>query len=215
MEELSQHKPFNGSTYIPNSLSHDTNDSEDKSISNISRNNTKSSIRSNDTELKKVDNVELLKLFTEVQKMQRQAVGLKDKLKSNMKVHNRQNRFLKKIEEIIEQKKKILNQKRKKKSRILLSLQDKIAEDTNGLVLAMPVRQTEDLKNFALSIYKYSPQAYIYIRNTLRTMLPSTDILDTWVSAGYQPRTQLTNSNLIKVVAEQTESELSCKVTIA
>jgi hypothetical protein len=159
-------------------------------------------------------NVTVLKLFTEVQRMQRQAVGLKDKLKSNMKAHNRQNRFLHRIEEIIERKRKILDQKRKKKSKILLSLQDKINEDMNGLVLAMPVRQTEDLKNFALSIYKYSPQAYIYIRNTLRTMLPSTDVLDSWLSAGFQPKSFMTNANLIKVTAEQTERELSCKVSL-
>ncbi|CAH2046808.1 unnamed protein product, partial [Iphiclides podalirius] len=37
------------------------------------------------------DNVELLKLFTEVQRMQRQAIGLRDKLKCNMRVYNRQN----------------------------------------------------------------------------------------------------------------------------
>ncbi|CAH0683339.1 unnamed protein product [Spodoptera exigua] len=163
---------------------------------------------------KELDSIELLKLFSEVQRLQRQAVGLKDKLKYNMKVHNRQNRFLKRIKEIIEMKKKVLNQKRKKKCRILLSLQDKIKEDTTGLVLAMPMRQTEDLKNFALSIYKYSPQAYIYIRNTLRTMLPSTEILDAWITAGYQPKNVISNSNLIKVVAEQTETQLSCKVMI-
>lgn len=163
---------------------------------------------------KELENIELLKLFSEVQRLQRQAISLKEKLKYNLKVHNRQNRFLKRIKEIIEMKKKVLNQKRKKKCRILLSLQDKIKEDTTGLVLAMPMRQTDDLKNFALSIYKYSPQAYIYIRNTLRTMLPSTEILDSWISAGYQPRNILTNSNLIKVVAEQTDSQLSCKVTI-
>ncbi|CAH0587156.1 unnamed protein product [Chrysodeixis includens] len=163
---------------------------------------------------KELESIELLKLFTEVQRLQRQAVGLKDKLKYNMKVHTRQNRFLKRIKEIIEMKKKVLNQKRKKKCRILLSLQDKIKEDTTGLVLAMPMRQTDDLKNFALSIYKYSPQAYIYIRNTLRTMLPSTEILDSWITAGYQPRNVIANSNLIKVVAEQTETQLSCKVII-
>lgn len=163
---------------------------------------------------KELDNIELLKLFSEVQRLQRQAVALKEKLKYNMKVHNRQNRFLKRIKEIIEMKKKILNQKRKKKCRILLSLQDKIKEDTTGLVLAMPMRQTDDLKNFALSIYKYSPQAYIYIRNTLRTILPSTEVLDSWITSGYQPRNVISNSNLIKVVAEQTETQLSCKVTI-
>lgn len=180
----------------------------------------KAATATNDTSLdlnipqKELESIELLKLFTEVQRLQRQAVGLKDKLKYNMKVHNRQNRFLKRIKEIIEMKKKVLNQKRKKKCRILLSLQDKIKEDSTGLVLAMPMRQTEDLKNFALSIYKYSPQAYIYIRNTLRTMLPSTEILDSWITAGYQPRNVLANSNLIKVVAEQTDTQLSCKVMI-
>lgn len=163
---------------------------------------------------KEVSNVEVLKLFTEVQKMQRQAVGLKDKLRSNMRVHNRQNRFLRRIEEIIERKRKILEQKRMKKSKILLSLQDKINEDMNGLVLAMPVRQTEDLKNFALSIYKYSPQAYIYVRNTLRTMLPGTDVLDSWLSAGFQPK-NINSTTMIKVTAEQTDSELSCKITLA
>ncbi|KAL0830305.1 hypothetical protein ABMA28_002505 [Loxostege sticticalis] len=163
---------------------------------------------------KQVDNIELLKLFTEVQKMQRQAVSLREKLRSNMRIHNRQNRFLNGIQELIERKKKILEQKRKKKARILLSLQDKINEDMSGLVLAMPVRQTDDLKNFALSIYKYSPQAYIYIRNSLRTMLPSTEVLDSWLSAGYQPRSTLSSTNLIKLTAEQTEKELSCKVMI-
>ncbi|XP_059052987.1 uncharacterized protein LOC131847424 [Achroia grisella] len=164
--------------------------------------------------VKEVDNTEVLKLFTVVQKMQRQAVGLKYKLRRVMKAHNRYNRIIENMEEKVERKKKILEQKRKKKARILLSLQDKIKEDTNGLVLAMPVRQTDDLKNFALSIYKYSPQAYIYVRNSLRTMLPSTDVLDSWLSSGYQPKNALSNSNLIKVIAEQTEKELSCKVTL-
>lgn len=163
---------------------------------------------------KAADNVELLKLFTEVQMMQRQAVGLKDKLKYNMKIHNRQSRFLNRLKQMIETKKEILNQKRKKKARILLSVQDKIKEDTNGLVMAMPTRHTDDLKNFALSIYKYSPQAYIYARNTLRTLLPSTDVLDTWLNSGYQPKNVLTSSNLIKVTAEQTDTELSCKISL-
>ncbi|XP_063826346.1 THAP domain-containing protein 1-like isoform X1 [Ostrinia nubilalis] len=162
----------------------------------------------------KPDNTELLKLFTEVQKMQRQAVGLRDKLKRSMRAHNRQNKLLHRIQDMIERKKKILDQKRKKKARILLSLQDKINEDMSGLVLAMPIRQTDDLKNFALSIYKYSPQAYIYVRNSLRTMLPSTEVLDSWLSAGYQPRTALSSTNLVKLTAEQTEKELSCKIMI-
>lgn len=160
------------------------------------------------------EEVNLLKLFTEVQRMQRYAVGLKDKLKYNMRVHNRQNRFLLRIKEIIEMKKKVLAQKRKKKCRILLSLQDKIKEDTTGLVLAMPMRQTDDLKNFALSIYKYSPQAYIYVRNMLRTMLPSTEVLDSWVTSGYQPKNVMSSGNNIKVTAEQTDTELSCRVTL-
>ncbi|KOB73298.1 THAP domain-containing protein [Operophtera brumata] len=160
------------------------------------------------------EEVELLKLFTEVQRMQRSAVGLKDKLKYNMRVHNRQNRFLLRIKEIIGMKRKVLSQKRKKKCRILLSLQDKIKEDATGLVLAMPMRQTDDLKNFALSIYKYSPQAYIYIRNMLRTMLPSTEVLDSWVTSGYQPKNIMTSGNNIKVTAEQTETELSCRVSL-
>ncbi|CAH2085035.1 unnamed protein product [Euphydryas editha] len=163
---------------------------------------------------KEEDSLELLKLFTEVQKMQRQAVSLKEKLKSRMKIYKRQTRFLSRVKEIIEMKKNILNQRRKKKSRILLSLQDKIREDTNGLVLAMPTRHTDDLKNFALSIYKYSPQAYIYIRNTLRTLLPSTEVLESWVSSGYEPKNALSNSNLIKVVSELTDAELSCKVSL-
>lgn len=160
------------------------------------------------------EKVELLKLFTEVQRMQRTTVGLKDKLKYNMRVHNRQNRFLLRIKEIIEMKRKVLSQKRKKKCRILLSLQDKIKEDTTGLVLAMPMRLTDDLKNFTLSIYKYSPQAYIYIRNMLRTMLPSTEVLDSWVTSGYQPKNVMTSGNNVKVTAEQTETELSCRVTL-
>lgn len=160
------------------------------------------------------ENVELLKLFTEVQRMQRQAISLRDKLKSNMRVYNRQNRVLARLKKVIEMKKNMLDQKRKKKARILLSLQDKIKEDTNGLVLAMPTRHTEDLKNFALSIYKYSPQAYIYIRNTLRTLLPSTDVLESWLNSGYEPRNTLTNSNILKVVSEQTDSELLCRVSI-
>lgn len=186
----------------------DTDEEEEKPVNgaHIEVNNLPSN--------KEHENIELLKLFTEVQRMQRQCVGLRDKLKCNMRVHNRQNRFLLRIKEIIERKKKVLSQKRKKKCRILLSLQDKIKEDTSGLVLAMPMRQTEDLKNFALSIYKYSPQAYIYIRNTLRTLLPSTEVLDTWLNAGYQPKNVLSNNSLIKVVAEQTETQLSCKVLL-
>lgn len=157
---------------------------------------------------------DLLKLFTEVQMMQRQCIGLKDKLKFNMKIHNRQSRFLNRLNEIIDMKKDVLEQKKKKKARILLSLQDKIREDTNGLVMAMPTRHTDDLKNFALSIYKYSPQAYVYIRNMLRTMLPSTDVLDNWITAGYNPKNVLTSNNLIKVTAEQTDTELSCKISL-
>lgn len=166
------------------------------------------------TSKKDEDSLELLKLFTEVQKMQRQAVSLKEKLKSRMKIYKRQTRLLLRVKENIEMKRNILNQKRKKKSRILLSLQDKIREDTNGLVLAMPTRQTDDLKNFALSIYKYSPQAYIYIRNTLRTLLPSTEVLESWVSSGYEPKNVLSNSNLLKVVSELTDTELTCKVSL-
>ncbi|CAH0720236.1 unnamed protein product, partial [Brenthis ino] len=165
-------------------------------------------------ELTEEENIEILKLFTEVQKMQKHAVSLKEKLKSRMKVYKRQNRFLMRLKEVIEMKRNILNQKRKKKSRILLSLQDKMREDTNGLVLAMPTRHTDDLKNFALSVYKYSPQAYIYIRNTLRTLLPSTDVLESWISGGYEPKNILSNSNLIKVVSELTDTELSCKVSL-
>ncbi|OWR51636.1 putative THAP domain-containing protein [Danaus plexippus plexippus] len=160
------------------------------------------------------DNYEVLKLFTEVQKMQRQAVYLSEKLKSSMKIYKRQSRFLMRLKEAIETKRHLLNQKRKKKSRILLSLQDKIKEDTNGLVLAMPTRHTDDLKNFSLSVYKYSPQAYIYIRNTLRTLLPSTDVLDSWLSSGYEPKNVMSSNNLIKVISELTDSELSCKVTL-
>ncbi|XP_068633998.1 THAP domain-containing protein 1-like [Battus philenor] len=160
------------------------------------------------------ENVELLKLFTEVQRMQRQAISLRDKLKCNMRVYNRQNRFLGRLKKVIEMKKNILEQKRKKKARILLLLQDKIKEDTNGLVLAMPMKHTDDLKNFALSIYKYSPQAYIYIRNTLRTMLPSTDVLESWLNSGYEARNVLSSSTLLKVVSEQTDSELLCRVSI-
>lgn len=166
------------------------------------------------TSKKDEDSLELLKLFTEVQKMQRQAVSLKLKLTSRMKIYKRQSRLLLRVKENIEMKRNILNQKRKKKSRILLSLQDKIREDTNGLVLAMPTRQTDDLKNFALSIYKYSPQAYIYIRNTLRTLLPSTEVLESWVSSGYEPKNVLSNSNLLKVVSELTDTELTCKVSL-
>lgn len=165
-------------------------------------------------QIPEVDNVELLKLFTNVQKMQRKAVSLKERLKKDMKVYNRQNRLLARLKEVIETKKNILNQRKKKKSRILLSLQDKIREDTNGLVLAMPTRHTDDLKNFALSIYRYSPQAYIYVRNNLRTLLPSTDVLESWLNAGYEPKNVLSSSNLIKVVSELNETELSCKVTL-
>ncbi|KAI8421420.1 hypothetical protein MSG28_009495 [Choristoneura fumiferana] len=86
------------------------------------------------------EQIEVLKLFSEVQKMQRQAVGLRDKLKYKMKIHSRQNKRLQKLKETIEMKKNILNQKKKKKSRILLTLQDKIKEDKNGQnkVVAMP-----------------------------------------------------------------------------
>lgn len=174
--------------------------------------NNKSSAKTR--EEKEREQIEVLKLFSEVQKMQRQAVGLRDKLKYKMKTHSKQNKRLQKLKETIEMKKNILNQKKKKKSRILLTLQDKIKEDKNGLVLAMPTRQTDDLKNFALSIYKYSPQAYIYARNTLRTMLPSTDILDTWIDSGYIPKNIMTNSSMIKIASDQTDKELSCKIML-
>lgn len=176
--------------------------------------NTHINIKNLPSTSKPINNIEVLKLFTEVQMMQRQAVGLKEKLKYNMKIHNRQSRFLNRLKQIIEMKKDILNQKRKKKARILLSVQDKIKEDGNGLVMAMPTRHTDDLKNFALSIYKYSPQAYIYTRNTLRTLLPSTDVLETWVNSGYQPTNVMTSSSLIKVTADQTDTELSCKISL-
>lgn len=166
------------------------------------------------TKTKDEKNLELLKLFTDVQNMQKQATSLKKKLKIGMKVYKRQNRTLERLKEEIEIKKNLLVQRRKKKSRILLSLQDKIKEDTSGLVLAMPTRHTDELKNFALSVYKYSPQAYIYIRNTLRTILPSTDVLDSWLSLGYEPKNVLTNSNLVKVISELTDTELSCKVSL-
>ncbi|XP_052740896.1 uncharacterized protein LOC112044480 isoform X3 [Bicyclus anynana] len=159
-------------------------------------------------------NLELVKLFSEVQKLQKHAATLKHKLKSGMRVYNRQTKCLARLKEEIDMKKNLLVLRRKKKSRILLSLQDKIKEDTNGLVLAMPMRHTDDLKNFALSIYKYSPQAYIYIRNTLRTLLPSTDVLDTWILSGYEPTNVMTNSNMVRVVTEMTDKELSCKVLL-
>ncbi|XP_039755089.1 uncharacterized protein LOC120630032 isoform X2 [Pararge aegeria] len=159
------------------------------------------------------ENLELLKLFTQVQKMQRRATKLKDKLKTGMRAYKRQSRCLARLKEEIDLKKNLLVQRRKKKSRILLSLQDKIREDTNGLVLAMPTRHTDDLKNFALSVYKYSPQAYIYIRNTLRTLLPSTDVLDSWVLSGYEAKNVLSSSKTVRVVSELTDTELSCKVS--
>lgn len=187
---------------------------EELSYTKAIMNGTHTDKQTKTKELTEEENVEILKLFTEVQKMQRQAVSLKEKLKSRMRVYKRQNRFLMRLKEVIEMKRNLLNQKRKKKSRILLSLQDKIREDTNGLVLAMPTRHTDDLKNFALSIYKYSPQAYIYIRNTLRTLLPSTDVLESWISGGFEPKNILSNSNLIKVVSELTDTELSCKVSL-
>ncbi|VVC88052.1 THAP domain-containing protein 1-like [Leptidea sinapis] len=169
---------------------------------------------SNKESMKTEVNIEALKLFTEVQKLQRQVVEVQEKLKYSKRTFHRQGKFLTRLKEIIEMKKRILDQKKKKKSRILLSLQDKMKEDTNGLVLAMPTRQTDDLRNFALSIYKYSPQAYIYIRNTLRTLLPSTDILESWVTAGFEPKNVMTKSNLIKIVSELTENDLTCKVSL-
>ncbi|CAG4928923.1 unnamed protein product [Colias eurytheme] len=184
-------------------------DENDKPLTNGPTHSSKNE-RLENTEI----NVEVLKLFSEVQKMQKQAVQMKEKYRYTMRAYNRQSRFLTRLKEVIEMKKNILNQKRRKKSRILLSLQDKMKEDTNGLVLAMPTRHTDDLKNFALSVYRYSPQAYIYIRNTLRTLLPSTDILESWISAGYEPKNMLTNSNLIRVVSELTDTELNCKVSL-
>ncbi|XP_047508742.1 uncharacterized protein LOC125052162 isoform X1 [Pieris napi] len=159
-------------------------------------------------------NVKVLKLFTEVQRMQRESIETKNKYKYALRSYKRQTRFLTRLREVIEMKKKILEQKKKKKSRILLSLQDKIKEDTSGLVLAMPTRHTDDLKNFALSIYKYSPQAYIYIRNALRTLLPGIETLDSWMNSGYEPRNVLTNSNLIKITTDLNETEMNCKITL-
>ncbi|XP_014356888.2 THAP domain-containing protein 1 [Papilio machaon] len=190
-------------------------DSDDEHYNKSNKNPRDNHVtNSNDKNFSEDENIELLKLFTEVQRMQRQAIGLRDKLKTNMRIYNRQNRFLGRLKKVIETKKNLLNQKRKKKSRILLSLQDKIKEDTNGLVLAMPTRHTDDLKNFALSIYKYSPQAYIYVRNTLRTLLPSTDVLESWVNSGFEPKNVISGTTMLKVVSEQTESELSCKVSL-
>ncbi|CAG5002525.1 unnamed protein product [Parnassius apollo] len=187
---------------------------EEQNHKDIKINDSKVKLKQNEKNGTEGDKVELLKLFTEVQRMQRQAIGLRDKLKCNMRVHNRQNRFLIRLKKVIEMKKNILTQKRKKKSKILLLLQDKIKEDTNGLVLAMPTKHTDDLKNFALSIYKYSPQAYIYVRNTLRTMLPSTDVLESWINSGFEPKNMLSNSNILKLVSEQTDSQLTCKVSL-
>lgn len=160
------------------------------------------------------NSVELLKLFTEVQKMQRLAVGLKDKLRCNMKLHKQQTKYLERLKHSIEVKEKVLAQKKKKKERILLTIQERVKDESSGLVLAMPVKYTEDLKSFALSIYKYSPQSYIYARNTLRTMLPSTDVLESWLKTGFIPKNVLSNNNVVKIVAEQTETELSCKVSL-
>lgn len=160
------------------------------------------------------DNLQVLKLFSEVQNMQKQAVSLKEKLRCSIKVYNRQNRLLMRLKEVMEIKKNMLKQKQRKRSRILLTLQDKIKEDSNGLVLAMPTRHTDDLKNIALSIYKYSPQAYIYVRNALRTLLPSTDVLDGWVTSGYEPRNVLTRNHSVKLATEISETELSTKILL-
>lgn len=161
-----------------------------------------------------VNNVELLKLFTEVQMMQRQAVSLKEKLRCNMKLHFQQSKLLDRLRHTIEIKEKVLEQKKKKKARILLTIQERLKEDTAGLILAMPVKYTDDLKNFALSVYKYSPQSYIYVRNTLRTMLPSTDILESWLKTGFVPKNILSNNNVVKITADQTETDLSCKISL-
>ncbi|KAL4704786.1 hypothetical protein ACJJTC_015033 [Scirpophaga incertulas] len=197
-EEIEPIKTYNGIDY---------NDREKiTSLKNISPEKTLK---------KKVDDLEALKLFTEVQKIQRQAVILKGKLNELSKVQQKQRRSLKRVEEIIQRKRKILEAKKKKKSRILLSLQDKVNEDINGLVLAMPVKQTEDMKSFALRAYNYSPQAYIFVRNTLRTLLPSTDVLESWLSAGFQPKTAAKSTNLIKIQSQLTETELTCKISFS
>lgn len=185
-------------------------------LSNInSKLNTKhSEIEKPVTDAQIEKNVQLLKLFTEVQRMQCASIELGNKYKSSMRTYKRQTRFLSRLREVIDMKRKILDQKRKKKSRILLSLQDKMKEDTSGLVLAMPTRHTDDLKNFALSIYRYSPQAYIYIRNTLRTLLPGIETLDSWINSGYEPKNVLTNSNLIKLTTDLNDTEMNCKISL-
>ncbi|GBP52097.1 THAP domain-containing protein 2 [Eumeta japonica] len=159
-------------------------------------------------------NVELLKLFTEVQKIQRQAVGLQDKLIYNTKIYNQQKRSLKRLKEVIELKEKLLKQKNKRKCSVNYATIEKIKDDSNGLILAMPTRYTDDIKDFALSIYKYSPQAYIYVRNALRTALPSTEILNNWINSGYVPKNMMANRSLVKVLQEQTETELTCKICL-
>lgn len=158
--------------------------------------------------------VELLKLFTKVQRLQREATNLKDRLKYNKRHYVRQKKYLQRLKEIITNKELLLKHKRKKLLNIDIPLLETIQDERDDLILSMPTKYTDDLKNFALSIYKYSPQSYVYIRNTLRTMLPSSNVLEGWIKAGYQPRNVMSNSGLVKVVTEQTESELICKVCL-
>lgn len=161
-----------------------------------------------------IDHAANLILFTEVQSLQHQLIEAKQRLRKNVKIHNQQNRYLKRLKNTIEIKQKLATAKAKKKNRILLSIQDKIREDTTGLVMAMPTKHTEDLKDFALSIYKHSPQAYVYARNTLRTLLPSTTVLESWLVGGYHPQSLMSSGSTVKLVTEQSSSELSCKVSI-
>lgn len=156
----------------------------------------------------------LLNLFTEVQKMQQEAVDLNKKINVYKKNYKIKKEKLQRLKEIVAIKETLLKQINKKKLDDQLPLLEQIQEERDDLVLAMPTKHTDDLKNFALSVYKYSPQAYIYIRNILRTMLPSSSVLEEWIHSGYQPRNVMSNCNLIKVVSEQTESELSCKICL-
>lgn len=163
---------------------------------------------------KKEIDIKLLKLFNEVQRMQRQAVGIKDKIKSNTKIYNRQSKYLEWSQQQIKLKKTQLLHKAKRKLEKNMPLVEKIQEERTDLILCMPTKHTDDLKNFALSVYNYSPQAYIYLRNTLRTTLPSCNVLENWIDSGYVPKNLMSGNSLIKVLAEQTETELTCKILL-
>lgn len=165
---------------------------------------------------KKIEGVDKVRLFQTVQRYQNKLIEqyknlreLNRSIKSQAKQIEHLNRQLKEKKEEHEEKKAKLNKMQEEWDN-----ETNAVKNDNELILMMPSRYSEDMKNLALSIHNYSPEAYIYLRNTLRTVLPATDLLRKWTDSGFRPKTKITSSDAIKLVTESSESEFTCNITI-